>query len=99
MTRTRKLFLMVAMVLFAIVAITLLRFEPTKTLRGYSWRTHDGNTYLIVVDDDSRNDIQHVLDGKAWPHPINHRGPITPGAHKLDQTEFVVLPGGETKGT
>lgn len=48
-------------------------------LRGSVTPSHDGNTYLAVVDNNGGKCGTIFVDGKRWEYKINENGIITPG--------------------
>ena len=54
-----------------------------KELRGRSYDSPDGRTYLIVADDNGGQFGPIMVDGQRWPHPLDSAGPIRPGVHRL----------------
>ena len=51
-------------------------------LRGSWSKSKDGNTYLLVAENDCDN-CPVVVDGKLWVHRIGEAGRIDPGPHKI----------------
>jgi hypothetical protein len=55
-----------------------------RDLRGYSERSQDGRTYLVVDDDNGGGCGPILVDGKQWPHALHTAGPIGPGEHVIE---------------
>jgi hypothetical protein len=67
-----------------------------RDLRGSFEASHDGKTYLAVIDDNGGHCGPIRLDGKAWPHPIGKAGYIDPGHHTIScggEIEFEIPSG------
>jgi hypothetical protein len=54
-----------------------------RDLRGTFTASQDGQTYLVVVDDNGGRCGPIKLDGRAWPHGIGEMGQIDPGHHTI----------------
>lgn len=52
-------------------------------IRGQSTASPDGQTYLIVADDNGGKCGPLLVDGKQWPQPINSPGKVQPGEHTI----------------
>lgn len=52
-------------------------------LRGQGSASPDGQTYLIIADDNGGKCGRLLVDGKEWPHSINRPGRVRPGRHVL----------------
>jgi len=50
-------------------------------LRGSSTPSLDGQTYLVVVDDNGGQCGPLTVDGAPWPHAVGVAGAIIPGDH------------------
>ncbi len=53
-------------------------------LRGSSVASEDGQTYLIIADDNGGKCGPMLVDGKPWTHAIGERGRIDAGAHVME---------------
>ncbi|WP_374012754.1 hypothetical protein [Pseudoxanthomonas koreensis] len=53
-------------------------------LRGSVVASHDGGTYLAVVDDNGGACGPLLLDGKPWPYKIGEPGRVPPGRHRIE---------------
>ena len=65
-------------------------------LRGSVTPSNDGQTYLVVVNDNGGKCGPLLVDRKPWPHKIGEAGPISPGVHRIEcgsWLEFEVPPG------
>lgn len=67
-----------------IAFLTLFSYCKDRELRGYTEPSEDGQTYLVVLDDNGGGCGSIFLNGKVWPHPIGGKGLITPGSQELD---------------
>ena len=54
-----------------------------RELRGEVSSSRDGNTYL-VIDDDNGGHCELIVDGEIWRHEIGVAGRIEPGTHAID---------------
>lgn len=72
-----------AVLLAVLVALTGTVGCRDRELRGYSKPSRDGQTYLVVDDDNGGGCGPILVDGKRWPHPIHTPGPIAPGEHVI----------------
>jgi hypothetical protein len=66
------------------------------SLRGTATPSQDGQTYLVVADDNGGHCGPIKVDGKVWPHPVGEAGPILPGHHTIQcglDIEFDIRPG------
>jgi hypothetical protein len=52
-------------------------------LRGCIVPSTDGQTYLVVDDDNGGACGPIEVDGKPWKHPIHAAGLINPGTHTI----------------
>ena len=68
--------------LFLLVLLTACTKD--NELRGYVKDSPDGETYLVVEDDNGGLCGPLILDGKNWPHPKGVKGLVTPGKHTLE---------------
>jgi hypothetical protein len=67
-----------------------------RELRGSFKASQDGNTYLVVVDDNGGQCGPLKVDGRFWPQPIGQAGRIEPGHHTIEcgeQVDFDIRPG------
>lgn len=65
-------------------------------LRGSVAPSHDGKTYLAVVDDNGGHCGPIKVDGKVWLHKIGQSGQIEPGRHTIEcggEIAFNIPPG------
>jgi hypothetical protein len=53
-------------------------------LRGSFKASQDGQTYLVVADDNGGHCGPIKIDGKVWPHRIGQAGRIDPGHHTIE---------------
>jgi hypothetical protein len=90
--KLRKALLILAITMAVIIGTLYWKFDPTFELRGYSYRTLDRKTYLVVVNDGAGSNYRPVVDGKDWSYPLDSPGSITPGIHTVDQIGFEVRP-------
>lgn len=51
-------------------------------LRGTGSKSKDGNTYLIVVENDC-DSCPLIVDGSPWKYAIGTPGKVTPGKHTI----------------
>jgi hypothetical protein len=77
----------------ALLCILYLIFQPTSDLRGWSYRSLDGNTYLVIDADGGRYGAPLAVDGKEWPYKLDERGLIAPGIHSVNGCKFAIPPG------
>jgi len=54
-----------------------------RELRGTAVPSTDGQTYLVVDDDNGGHCGPIKVDGAEWPHAVHSAGPIAPGLHKI----------------
>jgi len=54
-----------------------------RDLRGRSTPSKDGQTYLVIADDNGGKCGPMRVDGTVWPHPIGAAGQIAPGTHVI----------------
>lgn len=52
-------------------------------LRGKSKPSPDGQTYLVVEDDNGGACGQLFVDGEPWNTPLHEAGPVQPDAHAI----------------
>ena len=52
-------------------------------LRGRSTPSADGQTYLVITDDNGGKCGPMRVDGAVWPHAIGTAGLIAPGTHVI----------------
>lgn len=67
-----------------------------RPLRGSVRPSPDGQTFLIVADDNGGACDRVLVDGKPWPHPVGEAGPIAPGPHSIacpGRVDFVIEAG------
>lgn len=70
-----------------------------RTLRGKAVRSNDGNTYL-VVDDDNRGLCGSIeIDNRDWPHPLHAAGEIAAGLHRISCGHATVIEFNVERGT
>lgn len=65
-------------------------------LRGSVSASPDGETYLVVADDNGGHCGPIAVDGQAWSFAIGERGPIEPGRHSIScgaEIAFDIPPG------
>ena len=55
----------------------------SRDLRGRSTPSKDGQTYLVIADDNGGNCGPMRVDGAVWPHAIGKAGRIAPGTHVI----------------
>jgi hypothetical protein len=69
---------------FVAVSLSLLSFTACRggDIRGSARPSSDGNTYLVVADDNG-GACPLKLDGKVWPHAKGETGRIQSGKHTL----------------
>jgi hypothetical protein len=81
--------------LFLVAVVGVIGCQD-RELRGYSDRSPDGRTYLVVDDDNGGGCGPILLDGKPWPHAIHSAGPVEPGRHVIacgGDISFSIEPG------
>jgi hypothetical protein len=67
------------------VALFILCVACThKPLRGTFVPSHDGDSYLAVMDDNSGHCAVIMVDGEVWPYSIGQAARIEPGRHKIE---------------
>jgi hypothetical protein len=54
-----------------------------RELRGRSTRSPDGQTYLVIADDNGGQCGPLRVDGAVWPHAVGVAGRIQPGEHTV----------------
>ena len=54
-----------------------------RDLRGSSYPSSDGKTFLVIADNTGGECGPLTVDGNLWSYPINQPGPILPGDHVL----------------
>jgi hypothetical protein len=71
---------------FFAICLSILTLTSCRetTLRGSYTPSKDGNTYLIITDDNGGRCGPIFIDGKHWDHKINEEGQITPGIHTIE---------------
>ena len=52
-------------------------------LRGSVSDSVDGETYLVIADDNGGACGPMIVDGEVWPFAIGQPGPVAPGRHTL----------------
>lgn len=55
-----------------------------SSLRGSYTPSKDGNTYLIINDDNGGRCGPILVDNKLWEHKIHEEGRIPPGIHTIE---------------
>ncbi len=70
----------IPLVLFFCLAV--MAAAACRDLRGWTERSADGKTYL-VVDEGCRPADALMIDGQRWPHAEHQAGAIAPGVHKI----------------
>ncbi len=89
----RKKTWILLLLLFA--AITCVGCDK-RDLRGKAEKSKDGQTYLVIEDDNGGACGPLYVDGKIWPHKIHEAGTIAPGTHTIKcgtEIEFNIPPG------
>jgi hypothetical protein len=71
---------------FFAIGLSILALANCRenTLRGSYIPSKDGNTYLIISDDNGGKCGPIIIDGKHWEHKINEEGQIAPGVHTIE---------------
>lgn len=67
-----------------------------RDLRGSSVASPNGQTYLVVDDDNGGECGPILVDRESWPHTIHAPGAIAPGRHVIEcgaEIEFEIRPG------
>ena len=54
-----------------------------RDLRGTAVPSKDGQTYLVVEDDNGGKCGPIFVDGKLWPHALHAPGAVSPGRHTI----------------
>ena len=93
--RTSQTFRAMSALALALLAILATFGSESRELRGRSVPSKDGQTYLVVDDDNGGKCGPLLVDEKPWPHPIHTPGTITPGRHRIEcggWAEFNVEP-------
>jgi hypothetical protein len=83
-----------AFALALLLAIAMNGCE-SRDLRGYSAPSGDGQTYLVVDDNNGGQCNSVLVDGKPWTHSIHAPGLISPGRHVIEcgsEIEFAIQP-------
>ena len=65
-------------------------------LRGYLEKSSDGETYLVIEDDNGGACGPILVDSKEWPHAIGEPGLIGAGIHRIEcggEMEFSIESG------
>ncbi len=80
-----KILIVLTIGLFTLIILGTAYFflSNGNHLRGSVKPSKDGNTYLIVADDNGGGCGPIKVDGVQWPHAINEAGSIKPGIHKI----------------
>lgn len=56
-----------------------------RELRGKYQPSKDGQTYLVVDDDNGGQACEAItVDGQPWPHALHAKGAISPGTHTIE---------------
>ena len=79
-TSRRILFLLFCCLLLTATIITGCK---ERVLRGHVVASADGQTYLVVEDNNGGGCGPIMVDGKKWPHPLHVPGIIRPGSHVI----------------
>jgi hypothetical protein len=58
-------------------------FDDERHLRGTAKASHDGGTYLAILDDHDGTCRPLSVDGQEWPHALGVVHPIEPGKHRI----------------
>lgn len=58
--------------------------NATYELRGKYKSSPDGETYLIIEDDNGGLCGPLFVDNKKWPHSLNNKGKVEPGDHTIE---------------
>ena len=77
--KLRFLFTLLCLVLTTAMCVGCTKHD----LRGKAEKTKDGQTYLIIEDDNGGACGPIFVDGKPWPHKIHVPGPIVSGLHTI----------------
>ena len=78
-----------------LAAITCVGCEK-RDLRGKAEKSKDGQTYLVIEDDNGGACGPLYVDSKIWPYKIHEAGTIAPGTHTIKcgtEIEFNIPPG------
>ena len=67
----------------ALVAPFLLAHCADVDIRGDARPSADGQTFLIVADDNGGKSGPLTVDGQRWPHAIGTPGAVRPGHHVI----------------
>lgn len=67
----------------ALLAPLLLARCTDDDIRGDARPSADGQTYLIVADDNGGKCGPLTVDGRRWPHAIGAPGAVRPGPHVI----------------
>jgi len=84
-----------SVICFLLIATVTTAGCQKHGLRGKAEPSKDGQTYLVVEDDNGGACGPIFVDGKQWPHKIHERGPIVPGRHTIKcgtEIEFEIPP-------
>ncbi|MGB4072500.1 hypothetical protein [Pseudomonas sp.] len=78
-------FLVLLVIIVAIVAESILSLDPDSTyeLRGRYKESSDGETYLVIEDDNGGQCGPLLVDEKEWSHGLNKKGRVAPGEHSI----------------
>ena len=81
-----KCILIVLIVLFALLAFNFMSHDPDATyeLRGRYMKSTDGDTFLVIEDNNGGKCGPIYVDKKIWPHNIGEQGKIAPGEHTVE---------------
>ena len=69
--------------------------QKKQDLRGEAEPSADGQTYLVMENDNGGACGPIRVDGKRWTYPVHVRGVITPGRHVIKcgtEIEFEIQP-------
>lgn len=72
-----------SVICFLLISIVTMIGCQKRDLRGKAEPSKDGQTYLVVDDDNGGACGQIFIDGKQWTHKTHEQGTITPGRHTI----------------
>lgn len=70
--------------LFLIFIIFTIQGCTKTELRGYSEASEDGQTYLVVMDDNGGNCGPIIVNNEEWPYSIGERGSVNAGEQNIE---------------
>ncbi|MBU3823238.1 MAG: hypothetical protein H9917_00215 [Candidatus Oceanisphaera merdipullorum] len=81
-----KYLLIVIFILIAVVVGNNLIRDPDVMyeLRGRYKTSSDGQTYLVIEDDNGGKCGLLLVDKIEWSHGINNKGKVEPGVHDIE---------------